>query len=494
MTTRMDEQMALGLIARLLGALHEAKVDYCHWKSTDALARSATGDNDLDLLVDRGSVQKFTEILWRLGFKEAELPQGRRVPGIRDFYGWDPGAARLIHVHAHYQLVLGHDTTKNYRLPVEQAYLASSTQGELFRVPAPAFEFVVLVIRMALKHLTWDAVLLGRGSLSAKEHQEVAYLAARAGKAEVQRILAEHLPYVDEAVFKACLAALEPGRSPWARVGAGRKLHNSLASCARRPAVVDGLLRPWRTFAWTVERRVRRHAPRRRLAAGGKLIAVVGGDGSGKSTQTAALSRWLSQCFDVTQIHLGKPRWSALTIAVRGVLKLGRMLGLYGFVERPEEEAPSPGRPAAALYGGMLRAVCTARDRYHQYLRARRLAGNGGLVICDRYPLPGIIAMDGPQVARSAGARRDSRLIDRLATLEERYYRGIALPDMLVVLRVNPDVCVARKTDETAESVRARSSQVWECDWRQTPAHVLDGGKSQAEVFVELQAVVWSQL
>ncbi len=490
----MDGQVALDLIARLLGALHEAGVIYCHWKSTNALARSATGDNDLDLLVDRGSVQRFTEILSRLEFKEAELPRGRRIPGIRDFYGWDPGAARLIHVHAHYQLVLGHDTTKNYRLPVERAYLASSTQEGLFRVPAPTFEYVVLVIRMALKHLAWDAVLLGRGSLSAKERQEVAYLAARTSKAEVRRVVAEHLPYVDDAVFEACLAALEPGRSPWARVDAGRKLHNSLASCARRPAIVDGLLRPWRTFAWTVERRVRGHGPRRRLAAGGKLIAVVGGDGSGKSTQTAALARWLSQCFDVTQIHLGKPRWSALTLAVRGVLKLGRMLGLYGFVERPEEAPPSPGGPAAAVYGSMLRAVCTARDRYHLYARARRLASNGGLVICDRYPLPGIIAMDGPQVARSAGDRRRSRLVDLLANLEERYYRGIALPDALIVLRVDPDVCVARKTDEMADLVRARSSQVWECDWRQTPAQVLDGGRSQAEVFAELQAVVWSQL
>ncbi len=491
----MDEQVALGLIARLLGALHEAGVVYCHWKSTNALARSATGDNDLDLLVDRGSVQRFTGILWRLGFKEAELPLGRRIPGIRDFYGWDPGAARLIHVHAHYQLVLGHDTTKNYRLPVEQAYLASSTQEGLFSVPAPAFEFVVLVIRMALKHLGWDAVLLGRGTLSAKERQELAYLAARTGKAEVRKILAEHLPYVDEAVFEACLAALEPGRSPWARVDAGRKLQNSLAPCARRPAVLDGWLRLWRTFAWTVQRRVRGHAPRRRLAAGGKLIAVVGGDGSGKSTQTAALARWLSQCFDVTQIHLGKPRWSALTIAVRGVLKLGRIFGLYGFAERPEEGTPSAGQPAAArAVPGMLRAVCTARDRYHSYVRARRLAVNGGLVICDRYPLPGIITMDGPQVARSAGNLRSSRLTGLLANLEERYYRGIALPDMLVVLRVDPDICVARKTDETAESVRARSSQVWACDWRQTPAHVLDGGRTQAEVFAELQAVVWSQI
>ena len=478
MTRRMDEQVTLGLIAKLLEALREAKIVYCHWKSTNALARSAAGDNDLDLL----------------GFKEAVLPPGRQIPGIRDFYGYDQEAQKQVHVHAHYQLVLGHDTTKNYRLPIEEAYLASSTQGELFRVPAPEFEFVVLVVRMALKHLTWDAVLRGRCGLSAKEREELACLAARIDRAEVQRVLAEHLPYVDAAVFEACLRALDSGRSRRACLDAGRRLRDCLAACARRPAIVDAWLRPWRQFAWTAGRRLKGHAPRRRLTGGGRLIAVVGGDGAGKSTQTAALSRWLAERFEVTQLHLGKPGWSALTVAVRGVLKLGRMLGLYGFAEHPEEVASGAGLPGAALVPSVLRAVCTARDRYLLYVRARRLADNGGLVVCDRYPLPGIIAMDGPQVARYTGNRRDNRLINLLAALEERYYRRIALPDLLIVLRVDPDVCVARKTDETAESVRARSSQVWICDWRQTPAHVVDAGRPQAEVLADLQALVWSQL
>ena len=40
------------------------------------------------------------------------------------------------------------------------------------------------------------------------------------------------------------------------------------------------------------------------------------------------------------------------------------------------------------------------RDRYISYVQARRFATNGGLVICDRFPLPQIKIMDGPQVER----------------------------------------------------------------------------------------------
>ncbi len=45
--------LALNLIFDLCQALAEEGISYCHWKSNNALDRSASGDNDLDLLVSR---------------------------------------------------------------------------------------------------------------------------------------------------------------------------------------------------------------------------------------------------------------------------------------------------------------------------------------------------------------------------------------------------------------------------------------------------------
>lgn len=42
---------ALELIVELVDAFDRSGVAYCHWKSNQAIARSATGENDLDLLV-----------------------------------------------------------------------------------------------------------------------------------------------------------------------------------------------------------------------------------------------------------------------------------------------------------------------------------------------------------------------------------------------------------------------------------------------------------
>jgi hypothetical protein len=101
-------------------------IGYCHWKSNNALDRSASGENDLDFLVSRPDIPRFTAILCRLGFKQARAPAEKDLPGVLDFFGYDDPADKLIHVHAHYQLILGHDRTKNHRLPIESAYLGSA--------------------------------------------------------------------------------------------------------------------------------------------------------------------------------------------------------------------------------------------------------------------------------------------------------------------------------------------------------------------------------
>ncbi len=54
---------ALDLVRRLCRVLDLQGIAYCHWKSNEALDRSASGDNDLDLLVARRGVQRFTEVL-----------------------------------------------------------------------------------------------------------------------------------------------------------------------------------------------------------------------------------------------------------------------------------------------------------------------------------------------------------------------------------------------------------------------------------------------
>ena len=483
----------LPLIERLLKALESEGVVYCHWKSNAFIACAAHGEDDLDLLVGQGSRQAFWGILNRLGFKEALTSKGMlQIPGILDYYGYDDTAGRLVHVHVHYKLILGHDMTKNYHLPIENVYLESSFPGEFFRIPAPEFEWTIFVIRMMLKHSTWNAILCGEGKLCSRERQEMEYLQGKVSREQIGHVLAKHIPFLKLELFDDCIRSLQPRCPLWFRFQVGYQVQKALHACRLRPRAIDIWLQFWRRLIMAAKRRLFGFVPRMRMKNGGVLVAFVGGDGAGKTTVVEGIAKWLSPPFFMKQVHMGKPPWSFRTIFIRGILKIGRILRLYPFSKAPvdfrDEVSPAvfPGYPT------LIREVCTARDRYLSYAKARRHADKGALVICDRFPLPQWIFMDGPQIEWMARSMPKKGFVALLDKLERKYYQSIRLPDLLFVLKADPDMAVKRKSEENTAFVRARSKEIWEKDWGGTAAHLIDANRPSREVLDKTKAVLWA--
>jgi thymidylate kinase len=503
---RPENADVLPLVKKLCDALETQRIAYCHWKSNDVIERSANGQNDLDLLIHRADAARFTEILAALKFKQAKAPLEKQMPAVLDYYGYDQDVDKFIHVHAHYQLIMGHDMTKNFRLPIETAYIESSIQKNLFRIPETEFEFIVFVVRMILKHSTWDTILGREGKLKTSERRELSYLQERIDQRRVQEILKCHLPYIDADLFANCVKALQPGSSIWARIKAGGQLQKSLQHNAVYPLPLDVLLKIWRRGTLMIRYRLFKPSTKYQLQLGGALIAILGGDGAGKSTAISGLYGWLAKTFQTTRIHMGKPTWSPITVAIRSILKVGQLLHLYP-LEASYEETLEQKSLISPGYPFLVREVCRARDRYWTYVKARRFAAKGGLVLLDRFPLPELKLMDGlqterfirdlqasPQSRQFLSPHLGSRFAQYLIKLEESYYYGITLPEILTVLRVHPEIAVQRKTDEKPAAVHARSSEIWHLDWDQTRAHVIDASQSKAEVMAELKAWIWSKL
>ena len=488
--------LPLALLVELGRGLEHSGIEYCHWKSNAAIDRSASGENDFDLLVRLGDARSLTELLSRLGFVRASK-RGASVPGIESFYGFDAASERLVHVHAHYALVVGDDRTKNYRLPLEDAYIRSAIQGDTFRIPAPEVELAVLVLRMVLKYCTWDEILWTRvrgrrAGPKRTEREELEYLSSLADATPAAAFLAAHAPYVDASLFADCVQAVDPRASLAHRLRTGRRLERALQPHGRRSRRLDRTLRISRRVTLAVRRRIR-GVDRNRLAGGGAMVAIMGGDGAGKSTALATLERWLGAEFDVRVVHVGKPRWSVTTYAVRAGLKLVHLVGEAS----ARRLRVAPLRRLSLLierYRPLIWLLCTARDRQRAYHRARRFALGGGLVLCDRYPHPRLTSMEVPRIAHTLGHEPAGRVARAMCRLEEAYHRSIAPPDLLIVLRVHPELAVARKTDEDPDSVRRRGAEIWNIDWRDAGAHVVDGSRPPDAVAGELRALVWSAL
>jgi thymidylate kinase len=498
-TERRDPPGTLELVSELCWALEAEGVSYCHWKSNEALDRSATGENDLDLLVSRSDAQTFEGILRRLGFKDARLPRWKELPGVWHAYGLDRPTGRLVHIHAHYQLVIGDDMTKNYHLPIEEPYLASAVRATPFRIPAPEFELALLVVRMVIKHGTWDAIVSLQGSLSASERRELADLLGRVDPDSAYSTLRPHLPFIDPELWGRCLRSVQPGSSVWFRVRTARRLQGALIACSRRGRALDTYLKVWRRVRTFGRRRLLRlRAEPKGLGRAGLLIAIVGGDGAGKSTAVDDLTEWLAKDFLTASVHLGKPPRSLLSVVVKGMMVVAASV----------KRSPTPsGRALRAAMAGsdggsmtprtsarFVWEVLTARDRYRTYRRARRSASGGALVVCDRFPLPEIKLMDGAVSARMPDPARWGNVVKHLADREKRYYARITRPDLLIVLRVDPDLAVQRRREAPESVLRPRSEEVWGIDWRGTPAVVIDAGRPKSEVLSEIRSVVWSRL
>ncbi|MGH7531141.1 MAG: hypothetical protein ACREMN_12215, partial [Gemmatimonadales bacterium] len=132
--------------------------------------------------------------------------------------------------------------------------------------------------------------------------------------------------------------------------------------------------------------------------------------------------------------------------------------------------------------------------RYLLYRRARRFAAAGGIALCERYPTREHWALAGPSDAQGVARDAVSRLADRLRRAEHAYYERITPPDLVVLLRLDPETAVSRKPDEPAEYVRARARLTLNTDWSRSGARIIDAAQPLPQVIAALQAELWRTL
>jgi hypothetical protein len=455
-TTPESESPTGSLLAQVARSLEARGVSYCQWKGHWSAHRWSAGNSDVDLLVDHAAMADFRELMDQLGFKRG-LPSGeRQIPGIESYVGYDPTVTRLLHLHVHYRLLLGDYWKPVYRLPVERAILDGAVRGDPFRVPAATHKYFVFVLRMMLRQL-------GRPLLSTQTRwlagiqPPLASLDAACDHEELASFLKQHLPVLDASFFMRCARSLrgesgivERALLPWL-------LARKLRAYARRPpltalmtAAVEKLL-PQEIGDAVVESRMR-------LPGGGAVVALVGGNGAGKSSGARELAAWLSPVFPTMKADLRHPAPSVFTLAVTGALKLQQLIAQRlkrGLISEHTLE--------------LFRHVCTTRDRYLRYVKLHRFAAKGGIAICEQYPIEGTGSLADPGIGSSLPT--EPGLPGRVfRAIDAAYSARMLRPDVVCVLRLGPE----------AASTRG--------------AHLIDPSQSQPEVIRDLKSALWRVL
>lgn len=461
----------LGLIARLGESLARRGVAYCQWKGHGKRERWASGRGDIDLLVDRASWTDFARVLGELGFKLALPPAGREASGVMHFFGLDARRGELIHLHVYERLAIGSPWRTHYRIPLERELLATATlEGDgVFKTAAAELELVVLVLRLVLRHELRDVVRREPPRWLDGALAELDRLEERATPERVARVLTTLVPEVPVKLFEHVRATLLPGCPAWRRVAMRRRLTRALSAHASRP--------PLFAFAERLWPRIRPQG--QPLAGGGMVVALAGGDGSGKSTCADALTAWLAPMIGTIHLHLGRPTRSLATLVVGGLRK---------FAERVRMS------PRVVDHLELLRSVCTGRDRARLVRRAFRFAAGGGVAICERYPSREGWTLSGPSEVQGHATRARSRLADRLRRYERALYERMPRPDLTFVLRLDAETAVSRKPSEPADYVRERARLTAAADWVTSGAIVVDAAQPLPQVISTLKTTFWKSL
>lgn len=431
------------IASRLFQQLEDAGVPYCQWKSVDKLEDGLMGETDLDVLVDRSHSDRLKEVASRLGFCRFLSEGWRSYPAVEDLIAYDQELRRLIHVHVHYQLIMGKSYLKELHLPFEKLYLSSSAKHSGVTVPSPELEFVVWIIRLSLKISLRDRLrsIVRQDSMAQFVEYRAEYEFFRK-RVEVERL--ESL--LREPSLRMLPAGLICESIKDLRVMSGLacwRIRHCVQSFSRyrgfqRQLVV--MQRAWsrRLDSWEG------HGEGKTSKTGGLIVAFVGADGSGKSTLCNAVTKALSNLVSTERIYMGTNPYERgcerLQLFIRLTLWpfrfIRKMLVVLGLGETA--------RRFSVLYE-TVSDVVTARDKRHRFQQAWAAASNGRIVIVDRYPL---FEGYGDGLNPANQIARDS-IVASLKRLEAQALEHIRLPDILFMLDVDAGLTRQRKPHET---------------------------------------------
>ncbi len=486
-----------------------AGVPYCHYKSNEHLLEGLAGITDLDLLLPRRQAREAEGAFHGAGFKRFTSRFAASYPAVEDYLGLDAESGRLIHAHVYYALVVGQKHLKGYQLGFDADLLAARVADPVTGVATsdPSYEMLLLLVRYALKAGLRDclAEALGQPFFDADARREHAWLRTRLQPGILHQLTEQKLGKAAGEMIET-LAARAP--SVWELLAFRRRAARTLARY-RSYGILEGVpvraVRELSALLSALNRRLLRlPVPLRRIhPAGGRIIAFVGPDGSGKSTTVEEIRRWLAWKLDVYPVYFGSGdgpssllRWP-LKRAVRTLRAL--RAALAGKAPAPAAPPlvsggpPAPRRltPYRALWAAVLALEKRAKMRASVKARNR-----GMLVVCDRYPQVQSLGFnDGPLLA--GWLESDSRWRRGLARWELETYRELTLtaPDLLVKLDVTPEEARRRKPDTGPGEVERRRTAVRKMDYGPgCEVLEIDATRPLQEVLLQVKRAIWDHL
>ena len=412
----------LNICRKFFSELEKENIIYVHWKSNEHLIEDLNGESDLDLLLRFADKYALEKVFESLDIKRFEAKNDAAYDGIEDYIGYDEESGKIIHFHIHFKLIIGLKYLKEYHLPWEEIIFKTRIKHPKtdIWIINHELELLLLIIREALRINFSKLFKLKTFHHSEKAKREFDWLKSKHSENQFNTF-SQDLIREKETILLVS-ATITNGLKEEFTIKLRSKFQRIFRSNIRFNLVKLSLLKTKRLIKKTVYvilYRVLNYTPEKRVSPrNGLVVALVGSDGSGKSTMASELKKFYQKKITVKMVYFGQ--YKANNTLFKLILRL--------------------------LYKLNLKPIINLRFKQRQFRKTQKYNKKGYLVICDRFPQNqyGMI-MDGPMLAeKRKSANPFLRILSRR---EEYFYKELVHAPLKIVFKllIDEDTAVKRE-------------------------------------------------
>lgn len=475
---RMQKTM-LNVCKEIFDELLKQGVNYCHWKSNEHLSGGLNGETDMDLLVSKAHERKFADVLIKYECIHVQPQFGSRYADVEEWIGYDRKTGKLIHLHVHYRMITGAKHVKEYILPWHDLALATKVLNGNVYIMEPNLELIILYMRIVLKEQE-SIREKDRFVLPTEYRREILWL-----KKQVDyKVLSGFICKIwkeekDKALQIYCKEKLS--KNDWAKL---QELARMRADVVRKERIfhyysISVLKKQLIGMKHTIKKGcgIVPFTTLKTLRGKGVVFVFIGCDGSGKSSVTKEIHKWLSWKLDCQRFYFGtgagykKPvisRISSVTWLPVAVRRIGRMLYFYQV---------------------SLRCVYM-RTLLDSYIR------RGGIAVCDRYPqtqFKGIY--DGPKI-RALPLCNDTGWSRVFIRMEEKNLAKVENKkiDVLFKLMIPAKLAIRRSPGHMFKEVKCKEKITEKLQFPECDIYMIDATQPFEDEILEIKGLIWDKL
>lgn len=497
----------------LFSAWNEGNILYCHWKSNEHLLPGLVGETDLDVLLSLDDKEAGEESLRKLEFLQCKSQFGSRYPGVDDWIGFDKETGRLIHIHLHYGLVTGHKGMKEYSLFWTDMALSTRVLNAEYGVYTiePNLEVVTLYTRIGLKADFRSIICCraGKFHLSNDVKKEIDWLKRRIDMQSVRQLLDAYYGNNADEMFEL-INKNELKPTDYLRL---RKITEStFKKCSRVKCFMR--LREISFYAYQkwgkrIVNKIRPVISKKTPISGvGISIAFIGQDGSGKSTVTSEIKKWLTWKIDADRFYLGSGdhytsfvkkffnTYSRVTSSHSPSLEQNTKKNTNKTIEKTSEHRTGF-KQSVSMVLMAFNYRNAARHAYKEVKRAERYISYGGIALFDRFPQNQFVGIyDGPKIQTNDCSGLSRLLIELLAQSEQNYIAKIQenQPDIVFKLQLPPEESIRRKPHENFEAVSRKAMITEQLEFEESEVFNVDATQDYNEELLFVKRIIWNRL